>query len=716
MFFSTRVFARALLLVSLCFSLIPAAFAQDSLEQKLAAVEKAIDAKRQELNIPGISLVIVKDDKVIYLKGLGERDVEKKLPVTPETLFAIGSSSKAFTSLTVLMSADEGKLSLEDNPKKHLPYFKLRDAEADSKITIADLLSHRSGLARTDLAWYTGRLKTNEVIQVAANAKPMAKLGEKFQYQNVMYLAAGEIVGKVNQTSWPAYVERRIFTPLGMKSSNLSIVKMQKAADYALGYAYDGAQKKHLRLPMRELTSISPAGAINSNARDMAQWVRLMLNGGMHNGKRIVSEKSFAELTKKRITIAGPVGYGLGWMLPTWKGHHIAEHGGNIDGFNAQVALMPDQKLGFALLTNVSASPLGSFAMKTIWEELVGPKDTTPAATLAAGSPAVAPEKESGTYVITEANVKMELAFKDGKLILTVPGQPPYPLENIGGRRYKFGTPAPAGFYATFRPKSGDAGKTEMFLEQPHGNIVLPREESAPFSAAISVEELMKKTVDALGGEVNLRKHRALLLKFHASYEEQGLTGKGEIRHHAPNKLVEIETLFAVGKKIASARDYCDGKVAGVELSFASAGPKSGPGLTDSLIAADFYAPLNWKTLFKSLNIIGEGKVGEEEVFILEKSPDKGSRLKEYISKKSFLVVKREGPGPISETLSDYREVDGVKIPFKRIRSNPMTGEGILTIMEARFDVKIPDSAFAPPNVPRKAPPAPIFAQIDPFE
>src|SRR5688500_7734393 len=187
-------------------------------------------------------------------------DVYMMLPVTPDTLFAIGSSSKAFTALSVLMSADDRKLLLEDNPKKHLPYFKLRDPEADSKITVADLLSHRSGLARTDLAWYTGKLKPSEVIQVAANAKPMAKLGEKFQYQNVMYLAAGEIVGKVNGTSWPAYVERRIFAPLGMKSSNLSIARMRMAPDYAFGYAYDPIQKKNNHLPMRDLSSIAPAG------------------------------------------------------------------------------------------------------------------------------------------------------------------------------------------------------------------------------------------------------------------------------------------------------------------------------------------------------------------------------------------------------------------------------------------------------------------------
>jgi CubicO group peptidase (beta-lactamase class C family) len=133
--------------------------ATDDLSAKLAAIEKAVDSRRRRLHVPGASLVIVKDDRVIYLKGLGFRDVEHALPVTPKTLFAIGSTTKAFTAMTVMMSADDGKLSLDDSPKQYLPYFKLRDPEADGKITISDLLCHRSGLDRTDISWYTGVLR-----------------------------------------------------------------------------------------------------------------------------------------------------------------------------------------------------------------------------------------------------------------------------------------------------------------------------------------------------------------------------------------------------------------------------------------------------------------------------------------------------------------------------------------------------------------------------
>ncbi|HEY0729412.1 MAG TPA: serine hydrolase domain-containing protein, partial [Pyrinomonadaceae bacterium] len=153
----------------------------------LEVIEKTLDEKRKELGIPGIALAIVKDDQIIYLKGLGYKNLDKKLAVTPDTRFAIGSASKAFTAMLAAMSADAGKLSLDDSPKKFLPYFTLRDQDAAAKITIRDLLAHRSGLNRTDLAMVTGVLNREELIKVAGMAKPTAKLGEKFQYQNVMY-------------------------------------------------------------------------------------------------------------------------------------------------------------------------------------------------------------------------------------------------------------------------------------------------------------------------------------------------------------------------------------------------------------------------------------------------------------------------------------------------------------------------------------------------
>ncbi|MGI9056765.1 MAG: serine hydrolase domain-containing protein, partial [Pyrinomonadaceae bacterium] len=212
--------------------------ASADLENRLAKIEEKIEARRKELGIPGMSLAIVKDGNVILSKGYGYKSFEKKVPVTADSQFAIGSASKAFTALSVLMSADEGKLSLEENPRKYLSYFKINDAETNEKIKVRNLLTHSSGLNRTDLGWITGKLTREEIIKVAGEAKPVAKLGEKFLYQNVMFAAAGEIVSEVQNMTWENYVAQKIFKPLGMLNSNLSVPEMQKAKDYSLGYEY----------------------------------------------------------------------------------------------------------------------------------------------------------------------------------------------------------------------------------------------------------------------------------------------------------------------------------------------------------------------------------------------------------------------------------------------------------------------------------------------
>ena len=679
----------------------------------LAAIEKSLEEKRKEFGIPGMSLVIVKDDKVIYLKGLGVKDFEKNIPVTPDTRFAIGSSTKAFTAMLAVMSADEGKLSLDDSPKKFLPYFTLRDQDAAAKITMRDLLSHRSGLNRTDLAMVSGVLNREELIKVAGLAKPTAKLGEKWQYQNVMYAAAGEAVAKAQNSTWDALIVKRIFKPLGMKNSDTSSDDMLKARDYSFGYEYNPSTKATRRLPQRSIVAAAPAGAIDSSARDMAQWVRLMLGNGVFNGKRLVSEKGFEELTRKQINIAGSVDYGLGWFLRQWNGHKVVEHGGNIDGFNAQVAFMPDQKVGFVLLTNVTASPIGAIAMNTIWKNIVG----EPAASTKVGSdPAGDPKKEVGKY-LAPAGMGFEVSWKDDKLVLTVPGQPPYSLENLSGRRYKLGEPAPAGYFATFRPVKDKPSEMELYLEQPQGNVVLqkvtgdgarPTVDTAAKtdSSLISVDELLTKVIAAYGGEENLRKHKTSVMTIDVDMANQGVQAQGSIRSRAPNLTASDMIFTALGKKLGSVVTYFDGNGGGEMMSFAPEEVYSGKRLADVKAGADFYDVLNWKGNYKTLTVKRIAKVGDEDAYVLEKRNDKGTAVIDYISTKSFLLLRRdsvivsETAGielPQTQSFSDYRNVDGVMIPFKSVSNNIAQGETVLRITDVKWDVDIPDSVFKKP-------------------
>jgi CubicO group peptidase (beta-lactamase class C family) len=780
-----------------------ASAAPQDFSSQFAAIEKAIDEKRKELGIPGASLVIVKDDHVIYMKGLGVKDFERKIPVTPDTLFAIGSASKAFTAMIALMSADEGKLSLEDSPKKFLPYFKLRDTEADAKITVRDLLSHRSGLNRTDLAMVTGALSREELIQVAAMAKPTAKLGEKFQYQNVMYAAAGEAVARAENSTWDKLIASKIFKPLGMKDSDTTVAAMQKERDFSFGYDYNITTKQTRLLPQRQIPSAAPAGAINSSARDMAQWLRFMLAGGVINGKRLVSEKGFNEAISKQITVGGSVDYGLGWFLRQWNKHKVVEHGGNIDGFNAQVALMPDQKLGFVLLTNVTASSLGAFAMNTVWKSLVGDPNAVNATAVA---PAADPKLEVGKYKLDPPGVTFEVTMKDDKLVLTVPGQPPYPLQSLGGRRYKLDEPAPPGFFATFRPVKDKETETEMFLEQPQGNMVVPKEASPGASTAasattvdagplsvfvgsyesesskqvieigvrdgkvslvvpgqppyplteseknklsspglpasywidvsrddkgivsgivlnqpegrfsfrrlattnnlISTDDLITKMIAVHGGEASLRKHTSSLSRVEVDLENQGVQAEGEISARAPNLTASDMRLKALGKQIGWIVSYFDGNAGGEVVSFGPEETYTGKRLEDIRTGADFYDVLNWKNNYKTITVKRLSKVGDEEVYVVEKKGEKGTPVTDYVSTKTFLVLKRdslitsETSGveiPLTQTFSDYRMVDGVMIPFKMVSNNIANGDIVLLVKDVKWDVSIPDSVFKKP-------------------
>ena len=784
--------------------------AAGDLAARLAALENKVEERRKAHHIPGVALVIVKNDKVIYLKGLGLRDRERNLPVTPDTLFAIGSSSKAFTAATVLMSQDDGKLKLTDPPKKYLPYFTLRDPEAAEKITIRDLLSHRSGLSRTDIAWAVGTLSRKDVIRVAGLAKPTAKFGEKFQYQNVMYAVAGEVVASVQKTPWETFVERRLFAPLGMTSSNLSTVEMQKARDFSRGYEYNEDTKQYRRLPMRDLPAIAPAGAINSSARDMAQWLRLMINGGTVAGKRLLSPKAMQEMTSKQMAFVGNTDYGLGWFLRDWKGRKVVEHGGNIDGFNADVAFLPEEKLGFAILTNVSFSPLasgtaaGAEIIDLVCSHLIGPMPEEEKPAPATG-PAVAAEKEAGKYLLAEGGLTVEMAVKDGKLTMFVPGQPTYTLENVGGRRYKLGAPAPAGFFVTFRPAKNNADETEVYLEQPQGNYVLARlrEDAAtvtaeaseysgplkdllgayesekvpaplrvvakdgkvlltapgqqprvlvekekdtfgleglpdgfrlvvrrdaagkvsglllkqpqgeleltpvaPFVAPMTADELMAKAIAAAGGEENLRKQQTTVTTFEGDWENQGLTFEGTVTTRWPNATAMHMTIRGLGKPIGWVREYFDGTAGGEENSFSPASPKTGKALDEAKLAGDVYPLLNWKTLFKTVSLRKLGKVGDEEAYVVEKTPAAGGiPITEYISTRSFLLLRRDrvatssvspAPLPVSETYGDYRAVQGVMRPFSLTVKTAGADTHVMRVKDVKVNVPVPDDAFRP--------------------
>ncbi len=765
----------------------------NDLKTRLSRIEAKVIKRQKELGIPGIGFAIVKDDKVIYSKGLGYKDFENKIPMTADTQLAIGSATKAFTGLSVLMVQDEGKVSLDDSPKKYLPYFKINNTETDKNITVRDLMAHSSGLNRTDLAMITGKLNRVELIKVAGIAKPMAGLRKRFYYQNIMYAAAGEIVSEVYGKSWKEFVPAKIFAPLGMTNSTMTVEQMHRSNDYSFGYSYNFDTKKTRKLPTRDIVQVAPAGSINSTANDMARWLRFILNGGELDGKRLVSKESFGEWIKPqmKITPNGKVAYGLGWFLQEWKGKKVVQHGGNIDGFNSMVATIPEENLGFVMLTNVSASSLGNELMQIVWSGILDDLNSKPLSGQA--------KKEVGKYKFPQAGFDIEVQIEDGKLVAKVPGQPTYILENVKDRKYKLAN-APPGFFITFKD-------TEAQLEQPQGNFTLPkagaakskindtvsktadkktlenglagtyklnqppgydvtisdrggklflqvpnqppyelkeREKDVYFSPTvpkvlrkievkrngngkitefvsheptgtytfkriavekptISIDELMTKTIAALGGEANMRKINSRVTEFTIDAVHQGVKGYGKIYQKTPNKTSSKTTLTALGKKIGWINEYFDGTTGGEEYSFSRDEEYTGKRLEDIKIEKSFYGFLDWKDRFEKLEIVKIDKVGDEKSFLVSFKPKKGNKFGVYISAKSFLPLKRSSVVvsstssqriPVSERYEDYRDVDGLKVPFKIIAENPSMGEIITQVTKIRHNVKIPEKRF----------------------
>jgi CubicO group peptidase (beta-lactamase class C family) len=323
--------------------------------------------------VPGVAIAIVRNDSIIYAKGYGVREIGKPTPVDERTIFAIGSSSKAFTSAAVAMLVDSGKVRLDAPASTYLPGFQMNDAYASREITVRDLLSHRSGLARGELLWYGSAYDRDEILRRVRFLPPSWSFRSQFGYQNMMYLAAGQVVAKTTGASWDDFIRQRIFQPLGMTSTNTSVTALKGLDDVASPHAEVNDTVR--AIPYRLIDNIAPAGSINSNAVDMAQWVRLHLGDGKFNGKQIISKRMEDEMRTPQMVIrrdggmgnmnpsAHLMAYGLGWFLSDYEGKYLVQHGGNIDGMTALVAMLPEDKYGIVILSNMNGSSLPTALM-----------------------------------------------------------------------------------------------------------------------------------------------------------------------------------------------------------------------------------------------------------------------------------------------------------------------------------------------------------------
>ena len=334
-------------------------------KKALAGFDEIVERGLKELNVPGAAVAIVKDDEIILAKGYGFRDIENKIPMTADTLLAIGSASKAFTTFAMGVLVDEGKLDWEKPVRNYIPWFRLYDTFSSERLTPRDLVTHRSGLPRHDLSWYNNYEATREeFVRRLAHLKPSADLREKFQYNNLMFLTAGYLVEVLTDKKWEDAIRTHVFKPLGMGRTNFSVEDSQKDADFALPYRE--REGKIEKIPFRNISNIGPAGSINSSVNEMSHWLLVHLNGGKFEGKQIIGPQTLQDMHLAHMPTGGtpaipevtPADYGLGWFVDTYRGHRRVHHGGNIDGFSAMVSMLPRDGVGFAVLVNKNGSAL----------------------------------------------------------------------------------------------------------------------------------------------------------------------------------------------------------------------------------------------------------------------------------------------------------------------------------------------------------------------
>jgi CubicO group peptidase (beta-lactamase class C family) len=325
-----------------------------------------VTAGMEAWKIPGLSIVVVKDGGVVLAKGYGVLEAGGHEKVNENTIFAIGSASKAFTAAAIGTLVDQGKIKWDDRVVDHWPEFKLSDPWVTNEIRVSDLLANHSGLSEVaEEIWYGTGYDRQELIKRLAEVPITQGFRYQFQYRNVMFLAAGELIPRVTGASWDDYVTANLFKPLDMDRTTTRLADIENEANVAQPHLIDYAGNL-LPIHYRNIENVGPAGSILSTARSMGNWVRMLTDGGTFNGEPLLKPETLAFIMRSQTPVdtTGPGGqplsppaelraYALSWVTESYQGTRLVWHNGSIDGMSAWVGMAPDLRLGVAILSNL---------------------------------------------------------------------------------------------------------------------------------------------------------------------------------------------------------------------------------------------------------------------------------------------------------------------------------------------------------------------------
>jgi len=353
--------------------------AQKNIDKKIKILDAYYEQALTDWEVPGMAIAIVKDGEIIFSKGYGVRDVEKGDAVDGNTLFAIASNSKAFTTAALAMLVDDGKISWDDRVRDYLPWFELYDPYVSDNFSIRDLLTHRSGLKTFsgDLLWYGTNLSRREVVENAKYLEPTFGFRAGWGYSNIMYLTAGLVIEEVSGKTWDKFIKERILTPLNMDrtlSSTNDLKGMENVStphnDFKCG---------QIAIGWLNWDNIAPAGGLISSVNDVSQWLIFQMSQGITpDGDTLINRARFREMwsaVNPQGVSAGSSAlwpsthykaYGLGWSTFDYLGKKVIGHGGGYDGFITNTTFIPEENIGVVILTNTNTSLYYPLKFKTL--------------------------------------------------------------------------------------------------------------------------------------------------------------------------------------------------------------------------------------------------------------------------------------------------------------------------------------------------------------
>ena len=343
----------------------------------IQSIRESIVSELPRWDQPSIAVGVVKDGQVVLSEGFGWANQEKGLKADAETLYQIGSCSKAFTAAACAVLVDQGRLQWDTPVQQYLPWLRFKDPYVTAHVTARDLLCHRTGLPRHDAYWIDGPCTRRDMAENLRTMQPCWSFRSMWCYQNTCYVAAGMLIEALSGMSWEDFVRESLLKPIGMNRTTFYVDDIAGDANHASPYSRHLPTDQHGYEEIPFLKSdredkaagvgapYGPAGSIMSTVNDMNKWLQFMLNKGKVGEKQVISEANMAELTKPQMLMEPLLvplpeqdfySYGLGWFTETYRGHRMAEHGGNINGFSALMTLLPDCSLGIVTLTNFNNS------------------------------------------------------------------------------------------------------------------------------------------------------------------------------------------------------------------------------------------------------------------------------------------------------------------------------------------------------------------------